>query len=387
MMLKQTLFISTVTALLLVGCGSDSTSTNTEPIVSSGTEITVERGPVHGSLVLDSNGQNAAFVGNGKYRFANQPSYPITADGGYIDINRNTKIDAGEVRLQYTLQAQRGSVITMVSTIASNPEIKAMLIEEYGLSEDNIANLTPGTNMAIAGLSDEIYAYCLDNNLTPLNLSLTQADQIRSQIHDRIDRYKNGTQSVAELERILMDELGIEELVETDLPTINQAIESTKYQDGTLINDIPAGELTDVQKEGLIFMLEEEKVARDVYEHLYNTWGLRVFTNIAKAEQKHMNTIQLLANKYVLQIPAGLETRGVFINSDLQALYDQLIAKGNTSLVDALEVGVTVEEVDIADLEEIIEAGVPEDLKTAYENLLNGSYKHLDAFNNQLASY
>ena len=385
-MLKKTLLISTISALLLVGCSSSDSAT-TDIQTDNPMEITVERGPVFGALVLDANGQSAAFVGNGKYRFASEPIYPITADGGYIDVNRNSKIDAGEVRLQYGLKAQKGDVITIASTIASNPEIKEMIMQEYGLSEDDIANLTPGTSKDIAGLSDEIYAYCVDNKLTPINLSLEQTTLVKDRIKDRIDLYKNSTKTVAELEVELMNELDVEKLVEADLPTINQAIGKTKLQDGTLISDISASELSDLQKEDLVLMLEEEKLAKEVYEHLYTAWGLKVFSNISKAEQKHMDTMQSLVDKYELQIPSSFETKGVFENENLQALYNQLIAKGESSLIDALEVGVNVEEIDIADLERVLAAGVPEDLKIAYERLLNGSYKHLNAFNNQLANY
>ncbi len=385
-MLKKTLLISTISALLLVGCSSSDSAT-TDIQTDNPMEITVERGPVFGALVLDANGQSAAFVGNGKYRFASEPIYPITADGGYIDVNRNSKIDAGEVRLQYGLKAQKGDVITIASTIASNPEIKEMIMQEYGLSEDDIANLTPGTSKDIAGLSDEIYAYCVDNKLTPINLSLEQTTLVKDRIKDRIDLYKNSTKTVAELEVELMNELDVEKLVEADLPTINQAIGKTKLQDGTLISDISASELSDLQKEDLVLMLEEEKLAKEVYEHLYTAWGLKVFSNISRAEQKHMDTMQSLVDKYELQIPSSFETKGVFENENLQALYNQLIAKGESSLIDALEVGVNVEEIDIADLERVLAAGVPEDLKIAYERLLNGSYKHLNAFNNQLANY
>ncbi|MBU1668947.1 DUF2202 domain-containing protein [bacterium] len=143
--------------------------------------------------------------------------------------------------------------------------------------------------------------------------------------------------------------------------------------------------LSTEQKEGLIFMIEEEKVARDVYIHLYKTWGTRVFTNIAKSEQKHMDAVHNLLNKYNLEAPLTLDDEGTFENEELQALYDSLIAKGDSSLIDALEVGVMVEETDIADLKELIEAGLPSDIERVYNNLLKGSYNHLAAFNRQLA--
>ena len=156
------------------------------------------------------------------------------------------------------------------------------------------------------------------------------------------------------------------------------------FERGSLIADIPLSELTQTQTEGLIFMIEEEKVARDVYTHLYNTWGTRVFGNIARAEQRHMDALIVLLDRYELDTPIGLEIPGVFNNEELQSLYDKLTVQGDSSLVEALEVGVLIEEVDIADLEELV-TDVPADFKVIYDNLLRGSYNHLNAFNRQLA--
>jgi len=145
-------------------------------------------------------------------------------------------------------------------------------------------------------------------------------------------------------------------------------------------------ELTDTQKEDLVFMVEEEKVARDVYTHLYNTYGARIFKNITKSEEKHVGAIQKLIEKYTLEAPSTLDDAGVFENDELQALYDALIAKGEASLKDALTVGVEIEELDISDLENLMSADeVPADFEKVYGKLLKASYNHLNAFNRQLA--
>jgi len=38
----------------------------------------------------------------------------------------------------------------------------------------------------------------------------------------------------------------------------------------------------------LRFMREEEKLARDVYLKLFDTWKLTVFSRIARSEQRHL---------------------------------------------------------------------------------------------------
>ena len=143
--------------------------------------------------------------------------------------------------------------------------------------------------------------------------------------------------------------------------------------------------LTQEQKDALVFMYQEEKLARDVYLTLNDKWGARVFENISSSEQKHMDAVKSLLNKYNIEVPVLDDTIGVFENEELQALYDELVEKGLTSLNDAYEVGVTIEETDIADLEERIE-NATSDIQRVFSNLLRGSNNHLSAFNRQLDS-
>lgn len=53
----------------------------------------------------------------------------------------------------------------------------------------------------------------------------------------------------------------------------------------------------------LLFMREEEKVARDVYLHFYELWGDVIFSNIAQAEQRHMDSILNQLNQHNLPDP------------------------------------------------------------------------------------
>jgi hypothetical protein len=124
------------------------------------------------------------------------------------------------------------------------------------------------------------------------------------------------------------------------------------WGNGSGYRSIFVANLTQKQKDDLIFMYQEEKMARDVYIALGKKWGERVFLNIQRSEQNHMNAIERLLNKYSLSVLVDNSDIGHFANEELQALYNDLLAKGNLSLKDALEVGVAIEETDIADLEE-----------------------------------
>jgi hypothetical protein len=131
---------------------------------------------------------------------------------------------------------------------------------------------------------------------------------------------------------------------------------------------------------GMTYIREEEKLARDVYQVLFDTWGSRVFNNIVSSEQQHMDAVGTLLSTYFLPDPAADTLPGQFSNPTLQALYDESAAQGILSLSDALKVAAGIEEMDILDLKHFLEMDLPGDVRLSYENLLTGSYNHLSAF-------
>lgn len=154
------------------------------------------------------------------------------------------------------------------------------------------------------------------------------------------------------------------------------------------VDELPLDELSDKEIEGLKFMREEEKLARDVYLTFYEQWSILPFKNISKSEQAHMDAILLLLNKYNLDDPADGNDIGVFVNEELQTLYDQLVKKGSTSVTEALKVGALIEEVDIIDLQRIIDQDVDnEDIEFVLSNLKRASGFHLRAFVTNLNRY
>jgi hypothetical protein len=143
-----------------------------------------------------------------------------------------------------------------------------------------------------------------------------------------------------------------------------------------IIADFPEEELSAVEVEHLLFMYEEEKLARDVYAALYKTWNIPIFNNISSSEQQHMDAVAMLLDRYNLPIPTG----SGFQNTELAALYDELVKEGQSSLIAALEVGATIEDLDIADLQKAITESDNTDLKVVFQNLSKGSRNHLRSF-------
>ncbi len=129
---------------------------------------------------------------------------------------------------------------------------------------------------------------------------------------------------------------------------------------------------------GLLYMFQEEKMARDVYDALYVLWGQPTFQNIALSEQVHLDAFKTLLVRYGIPDPGT--AAGIFTDPTLQTLYTDLMATGSLSLMDALKVGATIEEVDITDLQSRLTQTTNADIQMVYNNLMRGSYSHLRSF-------
>ncbi len=146
------------------------------------------------------------------------------------------------------------------------------------------------------------------------------------------------------------------------------------------INNLPSEALSTEEEAGILFMREEEKMARDFYLNMYQKWNALIFNNISASEETHFAAMLMLINKYGLTDPAANNAVGEFTDTTLQGLYTDLIAQGETSLAEALSAGAVIEEVDILDLENQLDNLVDnQDLTLVYTNLLAASKNHLKA--------
>jgi len=150
------------------------------------------------------------------------------------------------------------------------------------------------------------------------------------------------------------------------------------------ISAMPYQDLSDAERASLEYMIQEEKLARDVYLTLYEKWGSTVFSNIAQSEQNHVDTVKALLDKYGIPNPLPSDEIGAYRDEAFVSLYQQLVEEGSKSLADAYKVGALIEDLDIKDLEERIAETDNEDIKWAYENLMRASRNHLRAFVGQL---
>lgn len=167
-------------------------------------------------------------------------------------------------------------------------------------------------------------------------------------------------------------------LANTQAPqALTEADEVQAVEKGTVV--APASTTEDL----LLYLIEEEKLAHDVYTVLGETWGGNTFSNILGSETSHQDQVLNLLNSYGLTDPRSSEI-GVFVNPDLQALYDQLIAQGMTSQAEAYKVGVLIEETDITDLTTAINSTSDATIVATLEKLRSASESHLAAFSKKL---
>lgn len=161
-------------------------------------------------------------------------------------------------------------------------------------------------------------------------------------------------------------------------PDSENGVSKTGVSESILNEGVTSG-ITDAEIDGLIHMRIEEKVARDAYIVLGELWDAKVFYNIQISEQTHMDAVKAKLDKF--NIPDPLETNdiGVFPDGypEFQVLYDGLMEQGAISLYEGLLVGVAIEVMDIADLEEQLELATNPGIINLYTNLKAGSESHL----------
>lgn len=214
------------------------------------------------------------------------------------------------------------------------------------------------------------FVYCRSGNRSGQTVSLMK---------------KSGFTSVYELKGGLVGNTQLPLVI--GAPTDEYVIDTSDFlKAGEVLTAPKTSSLTEKEKQGLILIREEEKLARDVYVTLGALYSARIFSNIAQSEQTHMDAVGGLISRYELIDPANGKEVGEFSSKELQSLYTNLVDQGKKSLVDALIVGATVEDLDIADLDRLMKETKSQDILAVYANLEKGSRNHLRAFVRTIAN-
>ena len=140
---------------------------------------------------------------------------------------------------------------------------------------------------------------------------------------------------------------------------------------------------TNTTEAQLVYLIEEEKLAHDVYSVMYEKYGANVFGNILNSETSHQGRVLTLLQTRSIPDPRSNQV-GVFKNQELQDLYNSLIKQGDINATEAYKAGVAIEEKDIKDISNQLATATNEDIIGTLESLKGGSENHLRAFNRQL---
>ena len=136
-------------------------------------------------------------------------------------------------------------------------------------------------------------------------------------------------------------------------------------------------DLSDSEKDVLFFQYSEEMVARDAYNYLYDLYWNQTFANIAKSEQKHMDMVKKLIDRYWLETPTDYWV--------LNDTFLELKTYWEKWLKEAFEVWIKIEMLDIDDIEkEIVNNMDNDDMKLVFTNIWWASFNHLKWFVNAL---
>jgi len=152
---------------------------------------------------------------------------------------------------------------------------------------------------------------------------------------------------------------------------------STSVADGGAAQALTASaELTSQ----LTYLAEEEKLALDLYVLGESLYSSQVFSNISRSETTHQTSVRQLLVTYGVPDPSAGQAPGVFVDPAIQTLYTALAARVATSEAEAAQVGILVEQTDIADLRDALASSPPEDVATVLTRLEAASQNHLRAF-------
>jgi hypothetical protein len=123
----------------------------------------------------------------------------------------------------------------------------------------------------------------------------------------------------------------------------------------------------------LTYAIQDEYLARAEYELIIGEYGsIRPFTNIAAAEERHIEWVTELLDRYGYDVPKDTARMYVVLPEDLESSF---------------ETGVQAEIDNIAMYESFLRSDLPDDVRDLFERLKRASENHLRAFRNNLGRY
>ncbi|GEM_PF-4096596 len=223
---KSLLISLSASAAVLMMSGCDGSSSGATDPEASATVVKVERGPLLDANVSDANGTQARELGNGEYAFETTPEYPVTAVGGYIDVNRNGVIDPGEVANTLKLKAAEGEVVTVATSLAADRNVSRLLEEAFGLTRETVETKTPGEDTAVEALSNVVYAYAMEHNVSDIStLDSSELEALKEEYRQTLEAYRTDGGDAVKHEEEVMAQLHVPTLDDADAAEAQKKLE------------------------------------------------------------------------------------------------------------------------------------------------------------------
>ena len=226
--------------ILLSGCGSSGGGSSTE------TTVTVERGPVFNATVRDAKGQIARTTPNSnRYTFATEPAYPITVQGGQVDVNYNGIIDTDDIPLPVTLKTDRGlSVTAMTTFLSSLPATeKETLAGTIGVPVDELYALPSEANGVVVAANNAAFSALYKSSYdVTVNIEDAFLNTFEVLKQEEIAREEETSDNItddelAEMEEQVNSSLGLSTLTEADIEAINDNLTNDNATDDNMTDD------------------------------------------------------------------------------------------------------------------------------------------------------
>ena len=154
-------------------------------------------------------------------------------------------------------------------------------------------------------------------------------------------------------------------------PSADNSITSTTENEGAGYG--AAGARADESltvEEMLVYAIQDEYLAHAEYVYILDAFGERKpFSNIVRAEEKHIAELKTLFDEYDIGVPADAADGHIIIPA---------------SIKEALETGVQAEIDNIAMYEEFLGHELPDDVRGTFTSLRDASKSHLEAFQRNL---
>jgi len=398
--------ISLVASALLVGCGSDSSLDDSS--LNTGYFIDAAVQNAHYETTSGLSGETDNY-GRFKYHTGDKVKFSIgKLILGETEPSTNNKITPKTlISDNLTPNAHESQTITLMLQMLQSLD-----------SDNNTSNgITIGERVVT-----ELENLTVEHHIKDLNEATLLA--LNSALDATLDTDFDGHLDVTEAEATSHFKTSVQEYENGHKPDYNENKDkhgNSKNEHGNSKNEHGDFNLTAYSvtenlatsiKEALAYMGNEERLAYDVYNYIYdyqlntNDTKIKTFTNIAnKSEIKHIQIVKDLVSRYdindtelsVTNINNSLVTKdsdislvaGTYNIQKIQDLYNTLTIQGQSSKEEALKVGCIIEVVDVNDLDEYIEDANSSknnatDVVAAFNVLRDGSYKHYWAFDKTL---